>query len=254
MTNIIAIITFIAGSIITCIPMLVIVYKKKKENQEKIQIINLLKTEVNEINIKRIQAEEKYLSQKSILEQERKNNNLIIEQIKEQNTLTLENIKNQLTQITLENLKQRSEDLKSSNIEQINHILTPIREQISKMEESVRHVNITSTEHKVSIEKTIETLVSQTIKVGEQADALAKALKNNGKVQGDWGEQLLETILDNSGLRKGYEFTIQENFKDGKKDLRPDVIIHCPGNKHIIIDSKVSLTEYIYYLTCDSKE
>ena len=254
MTNIIAIITFIAGSIITCIPMLVIVYKKKKENQEKIQIINLLKTEVNEINIKRIQAEEKYLSQKSILEQERKNNNLIIEQIKEQNTLTLENIKNQLTQITLENLKQRSEDLKSSNIEQINHILTPIREQISKMEESVRHVNITSTEHKVSIEKTIETLVSQTIKVGEQADALAKALKNNGKVQGDWGEQLLETILDNSGLRKGYEFTIQENFKDGKKDLRPDVIIHCPGNKHIIIDSKVSLTAYIDYLTCDSKE
>lgn len=240
--------------IFSSIALAIIIRKKTSTIKEKEEIIEHLKQELNAANIKYIQAEERRLSQKNILEQERKNNILMIEEIKSQNNLALENIKNQLAQITEKNLKERSEELKSTNIEQISHILNPMQEQMKRMEESVRNVSSSSAEHKASIEKTIEGLAQQTIKVGEQADELAKALKNNSKVQGDWGEQLLETILDNSGLRKGYEYTTQENFKDGKKDLRPDVIIHCPGNRNIIIDSKVSLTAYVDYLASETKE
>lgn len=240
--------------IFSSIAMAIIIRKKTNNIKDKENIIEHLKQELNTANIKYIQAEERHLSQKNILEQERKNNILMIEEIKSQNNLALENIKNQLTQITEKNLKERSEELKSTNIEQLSHILNPMQEQMKRMEESVRNVGSSSAEHKASIEKTIEGLAQQTIKVGEQADELAKALKNNSKVQGDWGEQLLETILDNSGLRKGYEYTTQENLKDGKRDLRPDVIIHCPGNKNIIIDSKVSLTAYVDYLASETKE
>lgn len=248
------IIILLAAIAFLLIATITTIRKKAKSIEEKELVIEHLKQDLNEANIKYIQAEERHLSQKAILEQERKNNLLMIEEIKSQNNLALENIKSQLTQITEKNLKQRSEELKSSNIEQLSHILSPMQEQMKKMEESVRNVNSSSAEHKASIEKTIEGLAQQTIKVGEQADELAKALKNNSKVQGDWGEQLLETILDNSGLRRGYEYTTQENFKDGKRDLRPDVIIHCPGNKNIIIDSKVSLTAYVDYLASDTKE
>lgn len=240
--------------IFSSIAMAIIIRKKTNNIKDKENIIEHLKQELNTANIKYIQAEERHLSQKNILEQERKNNTLMIEEIKSQNNLALENIKNQLAQITEKNLRERSEELKSTNIEQLSHILNPMQEQMKRMEESVRNVGSSSAEHKASIEKTIEGLAQQTIKVGEQADELAKALKNNGKVQGDWGEQLLETILDNSGLRKGYEYTTQENFKDGKKDMRPDIIIHCPGNRNIIIDSKVSLTAYVDYLACETKE
>lgn len=248
------IIILIAGIVLSSIALLMTIKKKAKNIEEKDILIEHLKQELNTANIKYIQAEERHLSQKTILEQERRSNALMIEEIKSQNNLALENIKNQLAQITEKSLKERSEELKSTNIEQLSHILNPMQEQMKRMEESVRNVSSSSAEHKASIEKTIEGLAQQTIKVGEQADELAKALKNNSKVQGDWGEQLLETILDNSGLRKGYEYTTQENFKDGKRDMRPDVIIHCPGNKNIIIDSKVSLTAYVDYLASNTKE
>ena len=181
---------------------------------------------------------------------------------KEQIETQLNLIKEQMQTTSEKVLKMRQEQLDEANKEQMTKIVDPlaqsfkqIREQMAKMEESVQKVNTDSAERKVSITQTIEALAKETMRVGAQAEDLAKALKNKGKVQGDWGEQVLENILEGSGLRKGEDYLVQQNVKDEENgNLRPDIIVKCPGDKNIVIDSKVSLTAYLDYVSAENVE
>lgn len=181
---------------------------------------------------------------------------------REQIETQLKLIREQMQTTSEKVLKMRQEELGEVNREQMSKIVDPlnltfkqIKEQMARMEESVQKVNTDSAERKVSITQTIEALAKETMRVGAQAEDLAKALKNKGKVQGDWGEQVLENILEGSGLRKGEDYLVQHNVKgEGNENLRPDIIVKCPGEKHIVIDSKVSLTAYLDYVSAENPE
>ncbi len=189
-----------------------------------------------------------------------------IEAIKQMNREQMESqlnlIKEQMQTTSEKVLKMRQEELGKANSEQMTKIVDPltqsfkqIKEQMAKMEESVQKVNTESAERKVSITQTIEALAKETMKVGSQAEDLAKALKNKSKVQGDWGEQVLENILEGSGLRRGEDYLVQHNVKgEGNENLRPDIIVKCPGDKNIVIDSKVSLSAYLDYVSAENPE
>ena len=178
---------------------------------------------------------------------------------KEQVESQINLIKEQMQTTSEKVLKMRQEELGAVNREQVSKIIDPLnatfklmKEQMQKMEESVQKVNTDSAERKASITQTIEALAKETMKVGEQAGDLAKALKNKSKVQGDWGEQVLENILESSGLRKDEDYYTQFNVKgESNENFRPDVVVKCPGEKFIVIDSKVSLTAYLDYVAAE---
>ena len=159
----------------------------------------------------------------------------------EQQRLAFKNLANEI-------LDEKSRQFKQSNRESLESLLNPFREQIEGFRKRVDEVYKGEIEQHSLLKNEICRLSEANLRISEEADNLTRALKGNSKVQGDWGEMLLETILDSSHLTKGIHYETQHNLKDEQgNNLRPDVILKLPEGKRIVIDSKVSLTAYVAY-------
>lgn len=158
-------------------------------------------------------------------------------------------------------LKRNSESLKEANSEQIDALLRPLKENIESFKKTISEGYVKETSSRKLLEAQIERLVKLNETIGEEARNLTSALKGNSKVQGDWGEMILETLLENAGLERGINFETQLTRDSGgnvlKNDegkmLRPDVLIKLPDNHSIIVDSKVSLTAFVDYCNAEDE-
>lgn len=189
----------------------------------------------------------------------------------------LENLKQEMHRMTIEQQRVAAEQLaakqsalQENNRLQMDELLKPIKEQFADFKKSVEESKTQNEVNKKELQNTFEatmklfqqeqqqavsSLKEQTSKIGSDAANLTKALKGDSKMQGDWGEMVLETILENSGLRKDEEFFIQENTKDENgRNFRPDVIVRFPEGRSVVIDSKVSLTAYTDALAAGNDE
>ena len=167
----------------------------------------------------------------------------------------LERIKEQLKNETKEILRQRQEEFSQTSKERLDVLLSPLKQDLENMRTSVDKNKEKQIQLQTSMETRIEELLKQTNLTAESANTLADALTNRGKVHGDWSERVLEEILEESGLREGVEFEKQSVVRgEEETNMRPDVIIHFPEGKNMIIDSKASLTAYTDALEATTDE
>lgn len=152
-------------------------------------------------------------------------------------------------------LEEKSRQFKQTSSESLEQLLKPFRENLENFRKRVDEVYDNEAQQRFSLKEEIRRLNEANLRMSEEANNLTQALKGNSKVQGDWGEMILDTILGGSHLSKGIHYFTQENLKDeAGNNLRPDVILNLPGGKQIVIDSKVSLTDYIAYTESTTAE
>ena len=239
-------IAFLIGCVITYLLAHYILPRRAQINAEQLNIQNnKLEIELRELQNKLLvltaqlaksQSEKEGLSQQII------NDGTKWESIQEKNRLEFETIVSRLSQ-------QSSDYLKGSNEQNMKALLDPLKERINRFEEKIDK----SAVDRNSLKEEIKRLAELNIRISTEATNLTKALKGDNKSQGNWGELILERVLERSGLENGVEYDTQYSASndDGQK-LRPDVIIHLPENKHIVIDSKVSLVHYEQYCSSDN--
>lgn len=161
-----------------------------------------------------------------------------LEKVQQRMTTEFENIANRL-------LTERGKELNLQQQERLGTILQPLHDRIRDFEKQVRDAYESEGKERHLLKSEVAKLVEQNQRLSKDADNLTKALKGDTQAQGAWGEMLLEKLLDGSGLIKGQEYSMQESttLVDGSR-LRPDAVIFLPDDKHLIIDSKVSLLHY----------
>ena len=178
----------------------------------------------------------------------------LAEQKSELETLQ-EKFKNDFKVLAQEILEKNSNTFKEQNKEQIGIILSPFKEKLESFEKKVEETYEKGQKDTISLKTEVKGLMDLNERLSKEATNLTKALKGDVKMQGNWGEVILERVLEKSGLIKNSEYFIQESFTgdDGKR-YQPDVVINLPDDKKVIVDSKVSLIAYERFVAAETSE
>ena len=172
----------------------------------------------------------------------------------------LDLIKEQMQTTSEKVLKMRQEELGVQNKEQVSKIIDPLQRSLKDMQEALDKTKEQQTEALARLDETIKINMQKSAAIGETADRLTRALTGEVKIQGNFGELKLKQLLEDLELKEGEQFDTQETLRDkgGKglkgddgKGLIPDFILHFPNNRHVVVDSKMSLTDYERYMNAE---
>lgn len=217
------------------------VFQDRLQESEKQKLQLQSEKELLSHKIVRYQADIENLQQKN---REQKDE---VEKLQEKFTKEFENLANKI-------LEEKSLKFTERNEKNIKNILTPLNEKILLFEKKVEESQKENISIHSALKEQLLNLQTQNIKITQEAENLTKALKGDSKMQGNWGELVLERVLVKSGLEKDREYTVQQSFtRDDGSRVLPDVIINLPDGKKMVVDSKVSLTDYERYVNAEDE-
>jgi DNA recombination protein RmuC len=247
---------FVTGGLVT-----LLVYPRiKKEDRNKVdkQQFDFISDQLNE-------AKDQLSSEKEQLEKLKEEKIRLEEQnryLQKENAEKIEEIKNIQERLTTEFeniagkiITQKSKELTEQQHEKLSNILEPLKNNLDTFQKKVSETYEKELRDNLSLKTEVKKLHELNSKISTEAENLTKALKGDVKKMGNWGEVILERILEDSGLTKGREYQreVADTNEEGKA-IRPDVVIYLPEDKHIIIDSKLSLVEYERYVSSDDDD
>lgn len=229
----------------------------KKEASEQLEAT---KKEANE-QLAKTKAEAEAQQQKALAEKDAAWNDIMKGQEQRFNE-TMARMSEQMKNATADMLKDRQKEFADSSNQQLGQIVNPLRETIDKMKQTMADTTLKQTEMSSVLKDNIERSMQQAMAAKKSAEELANALKHGSKVQGDWGEAVLDELLTSQGLVRGIHYDTQAVIRDAQGNtvhtddgatLRPDVILHLDQRREVIIDSKVSLTAFLDYANADNE-
>ena len=231
--------------------------KTKAEAQQQLETT---KKEANDL-LAKTKAEAEAQQQKALAEKDAAWNDIMKGQEQRFNE-TMTRMSEQMKNATADMLKDRQKEFADSSNQQLGQIVNPLRETIDKMKQTMADTTLKQTEMSSVLKDNIERSMQQALAAKKSAEELANALKHGSKVQGDWGEAVLDELLTSQGLVRGIHYDTQAVIRDAQGNtvhtddgatLRPDVILHLDQRREVIIDSKVSLTAFLDYANADNE-
>jgi DNA recombination protein RmuC len=190
-------------------------------------------------------------SEHSALKTRREEQERHFQQQLEQLEASREQLKKEFEQLASEILERKGKAFTEMSQQSLNHLLNPIQSEMKGFREKVEHIHLRETEQRVQLRTELQNLQQLNRAITEQAEKLTTALQGQKKVQGNWGELMLENVLDNAGLRAGVDYRREVSFNGEDGRQRPDAIVYLPGDKHLIIDAKTSLAAYTRYVNAE---
>jgi len=217
---------------------------ERKQLQEYKDEAKSLRAELGAAKERASELEVGSIKEKEVFDAERKQ----FEDLRAKFSAEFENLANHI-------FEQKNATFQIQSRDGLNSLLTPFKETLESFRKRVDQVHTESVQGQNSLKIELGHMQQLNKQITEEAANLTKALKGDKKLQGNWGEQKVELLLEMAGLRKGIEYESQPTFKDGEGDsYRPDFVVNLPDGKHIIIDSKVSLVDYTAYVGAENQE
>lgn len=225
-------------SILCCMAIgaLIAFFSQARRNTNLQKEIDGLRVNLSHSEEKRIRAEERLTSTQQMAEKSDKA------------------LRETFAAMAAEAMQQNSQTLNAQNRMQIAELLAPMKENLDNFRRSYTDAYSKESEKRAMLEQQLSELFILNRTIGEEARRLGDALKGNTNVQGQWGEMVLENILERSGLLRGHDYYVQKTVDASDSNARPDIVIACPGGRNIVVDSKVSMSDYMRMLEAHDRQ